>query len=221
MIKSIDIHFAYNLLKIQSDTSIKTTTALATPKRDAEILYKIVNYLKPNNILEIGTFYGHTTYGFAINSMNSNIYTIDIHSKMKIHVPEFQEIELLRQDEVGVIFKNENLKINQVFGDSRKIETYNNIPNIDFAFIDGFHSFRGVCADFYCYGSLVRPGGLIGIHDIYHSFVKKDVTTCDVYKFWLLLQNIEPGRTLEIFKEGKVHWTTELCKGPGIGVFQR
>ena len=36
----------------------------------------------------------------------------------------------------------------------------------DFLFIDGDHSWWGAMSDFFLYGSLVRPGGLIGLHDI-------------------------------------------------------
>jgi predicted O-methyltransferase YrrM len=37
---------------------------------------------------------------------------------------------------------------------------------VDFLFIDGDHSYAGVKADFQAYAPLVRPGGLVGFHDI-------------------------------------------------------
>jgi predicted O-methyltransferase YrrM len=37
---------------------------------------------------------------------------------------------------------------------------------LDLLFIDGDHSYEGVKADFANYSSLVRPGGLIVLHDI-------------------------------------------------------
>ena len=37
---------------------------------------------------------------------------------------------------------------------------------LDFLFIDGDHSYPGVKADFDLYSPLVRPGGLIALHDI-------------------------------------------------------
>lgn len=36
----------------------------------------------------------------------------------------------------------------------------------DFLFIDGDHSYSGVVQDFLAYYSMVRPGGLIAVHDI-------------------------------------------------------
>jgi len=38
--------------------------------------------------------------------------------------------------------------------------------SLDFLFIDGDHSLAGVASDFAMYGPLVRPGGLIALHDI-------------------------------------------------------
>jgi len=37
---------------------------------------------------------------------------------------------------------------------------------VDMLFIDGDHSYDGVEQDFYMYGPMVRPGGIIGCHDI-------------------------------------------------------
>jgi predicted O-methyltransferase YrrM len=37
---------------------------------------------------------------------------------------------------------------------------------IDILFIDGDHTFQGVKADFEMFADLVRPGGIIGFHDI-------------------------------------------------------
>jgi len=52
---------------------------------------------------------------------------------------------------------------------------------IDVLFIDGDHSYEGVRHDFWLYGPLVRPGGLIGLHDILENRFDKDI---DVSRFW-------------------------------------
>ena len=41
---------------------------------------------------------------------------------------------------------------------------------LDLLFIDGDHSYDGVRADFELYGRLVRPGGLIALHDVNEDF---------------------------------------------------
>jgi predicted O-methyltransferase YrrM len=37
---------------------------------------------------------------------------------------------------------------------------------IDFLFIDGDHTYEGVKRDFEMYSPLVRPGGLVALHDV-------------------------------------------------------
>jgi hypothetical protein len=64
--------------------------------------------------------------------------------------------------------------------DSTKSETIANVRNVvsqlDFLFIDGGHDYATVRADFFNYTPLVRPGGLIALHDIQGI--------ADVARFW-------------------------------------
>ena len=59
-----------------------------------------------------------------------------------------------------------------VYGDSHTQATYDALVQllagdpVDVLFIDGDHSYDGVKQDFEMYGPLVRPGGVIGCHDI-------------------------------------------------------
>jgi len=59
-----------------------------------------------------------------------------------------------------------------IVGDSRAAETLASVKRIlkgrylDFLFIDGDHSYEGVKADYQMYSRLVRPGGMIALHDI-------------------------------------------------------
>jgi predicted O-methyltransferase YrrM len=52
---------------------------------------------------------------------------------------------------------------------------------IDVLFIDGDHSYAGAKNDFLQYLPLVRPGGLIGLHDILYNRFDSDI---DVYRLW-------------------------------------
>lgn len=66
----------------------------------------------------------------------------------------------------------------------------------DFLFIDGDHSYHGVKEDFLQYLCMVRPGGLVGFHDIVPDDVarhgtKPEHSQCyggDVYAFWAKLK---------------------------------
>ncbi len=81
---------------------------------------------------------------------------------------------------------------------------------IDFLFIDGDHSYKGVRQDFYLYGWLVRRGGIIALHDIAEHPAETGV---DVHEFWEQITEhhktdefIEPG-----LERGEGQWG-------GIGV---
>jgi predicted O-methyltransferase YrrM len=67
-------------------------------------------------------------------------------------------------------------RIVSIRGDSRTPETFARVRSLlrghplDLLFIDGDHSYEGVKADFVNFGPLVRPGGLIVLHDIVPDF---------------------------------------------------
>jgi len=55
---------------------------------------------------------------------------------------------------------------------------------VDMLFIDGDHTYEGVKADFELYAPLVRPGGIIGLHDICHH---PGMPFIEVDRYWLTL----------------------------------
>jgi predicted O-methyltransferase YrrM len=62
---------------------------------------------------------------------------------------------------------------------------------IDFLFIDGDHTYKGVKKDYEMYSPLVRRGGLIAFHDIcFHP----TYPTCEVERFW---KEIKVGKHAE------------------------
>ena len=85
-----------------------------------------------------------------------------------------------------------------VRGDSHDLSTRqaveaiaNGVP-FDFLFIDGDHSEAGVTADFLDYRHMVKPGGLIGFHDI-ASTEEHDRVGCQVDRLWRELRNGRHG----------------------------
>lgn len=75
--------------------------------------------------------------------------------------------------------------------------------SVDFLFIDGDHRYESVARDFTLYAPLVRPGGLIGFHDI---AADASPDTTGTARFW---------------RELKMHGTTEERVGdgaPGYGI---
>jgi hypothetical protein len=88
----------------------------------------------------------------------------------------------------------------------RLIDTIQGRP-VDMLFIDGDHSYHGVKADYELYSPLVRPGGLIGFHDI---CTHPDQPYIQVNRFWA---------TLDLDAEAIIEESTTPSWG-GIGVIR-
>lgn len=82
-----------------------------------------------------------------------------------------------------------------ITGDSHKPTTRERVltalagNRFDVLFIDGDHSYDGVAADFEMYAPLVRPGGIVGFHDIVADVFQRygrptPSKTGGVWRFW-------------------------------------
>ncbi len=149
---------------------------------EIEELYKIICDLSPSIILEIGTARGGTLYLWTqAATVDAVIVSVDLPGGefggayplcrvpfYKSFAKQGQQIHLLRKDSHDV------QTIKEVEG------LFGNRP-VDFAFIDGDHTYEGVKADFLNYGNLVRPGGIIAFHDILPTSEFPDI---QVFRFW-------------------------------------
>ncbi len=79
---------------------------------------------------------------------------------------------------------------------------------VDVLFIDGDHSYEGVRADYRSYSPLVRPGGLILLHDIVEH---PPHIGCNVHALWREVRHL--GESLEIVEDPRQGWA-------GIGVLR-
>lgn len=138
-----------------------------TPLNDQKIIYRTARSIKPRTILEIGTYYGYLTLGLFVNAIYADVYTIDIYKEMKIKVPFYQKLEVLPKSKVGWAFRNKIPGIHQILGDSRNVNTYPILKGktVDFAFIDGNHSFEAVLQDTRNVLKFVRKNSIIFWHD--------------------------------------------------------
>ncbi len=123
-------------------------------------LIKIVKKKNPDTFLEIGIAEGGTLLFFSrFAAQNATIIGIDFPGAA-------EKIQLYRS------FAKPEQKFHLIFADSHNAGTLKNVKNIlkgrcvDFIFIDGDHSYKGVKRDFEMYSTLVRKGGIIAFHDI-------------------------------------------------------
>jgi predicted O-methyltransferase YrrM len=109
-------------------------------------------------------------------------------------------------------FARPGQKLLSVAGDSHSDDTFARVKAalrdrpLDVLFIDGDHSYFGVKRDWELYSPLVRPGGVVGFHDIHEDYTTSRGTPTaaisgDVPRFWRELQ--------------QRHRTEELVADPG------
>ncbi|MCW9023521.1 MAG: class I SAM-dependent methyltransferase [Gammaproteobacteria bacterium] len=168
--------------------------------QEIETLVSRVAELKPQNILEIGTCNGGTFFMWA-NLASHKAITCDL-------IGNKHRIDLFKY------FPRPDSTCQTIFieGDSHTQEMKQRVmqtldgEQVDFLFIDGDHSEKGVEMDYEMYHELVRPGGIIAFHDIIEN---QPVKGNQVYYFWQRLK--------EKVKYEEVIGSTDQC-GFGIGI---
>lgn len=156
--------------------------------QEIETLYKTVCRLAPKTVLEIGTARGGTLYLWTqAAAEDATIVSVDLPGgKFGGAYPDCR-IPFYRA------FARESQHVHLLRRDSHERATYDEVHRlfgarpVDFAFIDGDHTYQGVKADFQLYGPLVRPGGLIAFHDI---LPRPGDTEIEVDRFWREIRGV-------------------------------
>jgi predicted O-methyltransferase YrrM len=145
-------------------------------------LLRLLKRRRLKSVVEIGTAQGGTLYTWCkIANSDALIISIDLPGGPFGGGYTLNDIKKFRK------YKKKNQKIYFLRKDSHEQETKNRLieildgRKIDFLFIDGDHSYRGVKKDFQLYSSLVKQNGLIVFHDILRH---PKVPECKVDKFW-------------------------------------
>jgi predicted O-methyltransferase YrrM len=158
---------------------------LIGPLQVKEEISELLQIVKGKNIrtfLEIGTGNGGTLFLFSrVASDGARAITIDLpggafgggYSSFKSgfyrsFARPGQEIMLIKANSHDESVKQ---KVAAMLGEGK----------LDLLFIDGDHTYEGVKQDFELYSGLVRPGGIIALHDI---VVHPPESDCNVNKFW-------------------------------------
>jgi predicted O-methyltransferase YrrM len=154
-------------------------------QRENEIsqLLELASTTSPRAIGEIGSARGGNLFLFSlILPADSRLISIELEDD-RIHRAVYRRL-------VGP-----SQKLFCITGDSHKPTTRERVQTalagnqFDVLFIDGDHSYEGVSADFEMYAPLVRPGGIIGFHDIVADVFQRygrptPSETGGVWRFW-------------------------------------
>jgi predicted O-methyltransferase YrrM len=143
--------------------------------------------LRPRRVLEVGTAQGGVFWLLCrLARQDATLISVDLPSDNRYSggtakVPDLAAMKLSGQT------------VHAVLGDSHAQEVLDKVKALlkgdplDLLFIDGDHTYEGVKSDYEMYGPLVRPGGLIGFHDI----VDTRWEACQVNLLWAELASAQ------------------------------
>ena len=176
------------------------------PSQDLYALLRVVRWLRPKRIFEIGTFQGITTAHMALNS-DAEIFTLDMPLDLASSVAGYTraDMNLLQpRENIGKEYRflNADGRIRQLYGDSR---TFDYVPfrqTCDLVLVDACHLFDYVMSDSRNAFDLLLETGAILWHDFGNSM--------DVSRACKLLARREPlfhleGTWLALHVRGPAH----------------
>lgn len=118
------------------------------PSRETMVLLSILVAENPREVLEIGTFMGHTTKAMAENLNDAIIHTIDLPPDFSEQQdpkggPPKDDFHLIQRRIVGREFKGQTIeeRVKQHFGDTAVMD-WQTIGKPAFFFIDGSHTYE-------------------------------------------------------------------------------
>ena len=143
------------------------------PAQDIYALSRVIRWVAPKAIFEIGTFQGVTTAHMAVNSC-AEIYTLDLPRDLATDLEEYtgNDAALLQtREEIGKCYRpfNGSGRIHQLFGDSRTFDYGPYLGKMDLVLVDACHLFDYVISDSRKAFKLLSPKGAILWHDFGNS----------------------------------------------------
>ncbi|MEH1910658.1 MAG: class I SAM-dependent methyltransferase [Nostoc sp.] len=142
---------------------------------DKVAIATICHIVKPQTVIEIGTFRGETTDLIAQNLVDADIYTLELPQTFSRHSfrADSDDLEVLKLRKPGLYIQDmyaTNSRIHQIYGDSAVFNFEGINQTFDLAFIDGAHSSEYVKNDTEKLLPLMNPGGWIIWDDYSFSF---------------------------------------------------
>ena len=154
---------------------------------EIEALFKAVCEISPERVLEIGTARGGSLYlWIQAAEPTATVVSVDLPggdfggAYPEARVPFYEAFR--RSDQQLTLLRLDSHEPSTLDA----VKAAFNQQTIDFAFIDGDHTYEGVKADFEDYGPLVRAGGLVAFHDI---LPRPDMPSIQVDKLWAELES--------------------------------
>jgi predicted O-methyltransferase YrrM len=197
----------YNYLKDTKYQSLNTVLArcpvpILQEEWEFATLLKLYRHLNPENVLEIGSFFGGTLW-FWLNNSSRLDKVVSIDHPIPPSDGRYEEMIASKRLWNGWI--KDTVSFTELQDDSTLDSTVVKVSNIfpeknvDFLFIDGGHDYNTVRLDYDNYSKLVRRGGMIVFHDV--------VGLEEVKKCW---NEVKTGKAYVEIYNG--------CGGWGVGI---
>lgn len=130
----------------------------AKPKKFGQLLYRVVQYYKPSTILELGTSLGITTCYLSLANTEATVVTMEgapvVASLAK---KNFEKLHL------------DNVKIIEGNFDDTLAGVVNDVPTLDFVFLDGNHRMQPTVRYFNEVLTRINSDSIIVVDDIHWS----------------------------------------------------
>jgi len=163
-------------------------------KKQAQLLFRLVNQFKPLNILELGTSFGITSLYLATPNQNAKCITIE-------GCPETAQVAQNNIDKLKL--NNIEVKVGEIGELLPKVLA--EFSELDFVFIDANHKMQPVISYFEQCLARTNSNSIIVIDDIYWSI--------DMKKAWKVIkENKKVTSTIDLFQMGIVFFNPHLQK---------
>lgn len=138
----------------------------AAPKKYAQLLFRIIEYYKCRNILELGTSLGVTTLYLSASNHNEKVFTIE-GSKVIADAARKNFNHLNRT----------NINLIQGTFEEKLLQTLTEIKQVDFLYLDGNHRLKPTVEYFNTCLSFLHENSIVVLDDIYWSDEMKQAWT--------------------------------------------
>ena len=143
-----------------------------TPIADLMAICVLAAPQKPSTVFEFGTFTGHTTLNLAMNTGDARIITLDLPPDTREDMSELDWDRKVNHSVIGSWFRESQYRerIEQVFADSRKLDTAPYAGKMDFVFVDACHEYEFMVSDISKAFEMVAKGGIVVWYDYSRAF---------------------------------------------------
>ncbi|MBI1765637.1 MAG: class I SAM-dependent methyltransferase [Acidobacteria bacterium] len=148
-------------------------TGGGTQLNEQVYLATMAQVLRPRKVFEIGTYRGHTTSLFILNTpAETEVWTLDLPPQVALGDAELasyldSDVTLVRQRALAHYVRELGLteRCQQVFGDSLQFDPAPHRGTVELGFIDGAHARRYVESDTRKMAVMMAERGLVFWHD--------------------------------------------------------